>query len=144
LNILLGLSPLEVFVKCHKLRATKCTFVKHSSGIISPVILCKVLQTEGYKIYPLLNILLELSPLEAFVKCYKLRATKCTFVEHSSGIISPVILCKVLQIQGYKMYLVTFFWNYLPGKFFSFFIKCYKLRATKCIFVKHSSGIISP
>jgi hypothetical protein len=31
-----------------------------------------------------LNILLELTPLEVFVKCYKLRATKCTFVEHSS------------------------------------------------------------
>jgi hypothetical protein len=58
------------------------------------------------------SLLLELSPLEAFEKCYKLRTTKCTFVEHSSGIISPVILCKVLQIQGYKMYLVTFFWNW--------------------------------
>jgi hypothetical protein len=34
----------------------------------------------------LLNILLELSPLEVFVKCYKLRATKYTFVEQSSGI----------------------------------------------------------
>jgi hypothetical protein len=34
----------------------------------------------------LLNILLELSLLEVFVKCYNLRATKCTFVEHSSGI----------------------------------------------------------
>jgi hypothetical protein len=42
-----------------------------------------------------LNILLELSPLEAFVKCYKLRATKCTFVKNSSGIISPVSLCKM-------------------------------------------------
>jgi hypothetical protein len=36
LNFLLGLSLLEVFVKCYKLRATKCTFVEHSSGIISP------------------------------------------------------------------------------------------------------------
>jgi hypothetical protein len=62
----------------------------------------------------LLNILLELSPLEVFVKYYKLRATKCTFVEHSSGIFSPVILCKVLQ-----------------------------MRVTKCNFVEHSSGIIS-
>jgi hypothetical protein len=61
--------------------------------------------TFGYKIYPLLNILLELSPLEAFEKCYKLRATKCTFVELSSGIISPVSFCKVLQTQGYKLYL---------------------------------------
>jgi hypothetical protein len=51
------------------------------------------------------DILLELSPLEAFVKCYKLRATKCPFVELSSGIISPVSFCKVLQTQGYKMYL---------------------------------------
>jgi hypothetical protein len=52
-----------------------------------------------------LNILLELSPLEVFVKCYKLRATKCTFVELSSGIISPGSFCKMLQTQGYKMYL---------------------------------------
>jgi hypothetical protein len=34
-------------------------------------------------------MLLELSPLEVFVKYYKLRATKYTFAEHSSGIISP-------------------------------------------------------
>jgi hypothetical protein len=39
----------------------------------------------GLQNVTLLNILLELSPLEVFVKCYKLRATKCTFVEHSSG-----------------------------------------------------------
>jgi hypothetical protein len=78
LNILLELPPLEVFVKCYKLRATKCTFVEHSSGIISP---------------------------EIFGKCYKLRASKCTFVEHSSGIISPGSFCKILQTKGYKMYL---------------------------------------
>jgi hypothetical protein len=53
---------------------------------------------------PLLNILLGLSPLEMFVKCYKIKATKCTFAKHSSGIICLVILCKVLQTQGYKMY----------------------------------------
>jgi hypothetical protein len=47
---------------------------------------------------PLLNILLELSPLEVFVKCYKLRATKCTFVEHSSGIISPEIFGKCYKL----------------------------------------------
>jgi hypothetical protein len=30
----------------------------------------------------------------------------------------------MLQTQGYKMYLCwTFFWNYLPWKFF-FYIKC--------------------
>jgi hypothetical protein len=44
-----------------------------------------------------LNILLELSSLEAFVKCYKLRATKCTFVEHSSGIISPGSLREIIR-----------------------------------------------
>jgi hypothetical protein len=35
----------------------------------------------------------------------ELRATKCTFVEHSSGIISHGSFCKMLQTQGYKMYL---------------------------------------
>jgi hypothetical protein len=57
---------------------TKCTFVEHSPGIISP---------------------------EIFGKCYKLRASKCTLVEHSSGIISPGSFCKMLQTEGYKMYL---------------------------------------
>jgi hypothetical protein len=47
-----------------------------------------------------LNILLELSPREVFVKCYKLRATKCTFVEHSSGIISPEIFGKCYKLRG--------------------------------------------
>jgi hypothetical protein len=37
-----------------------------------------------------LNNLLELSPLEVFVKCYKLRATKCTFVELSSDILQKL------------------------------------------------------
>jgi hypothetical protein len=41
--------------------------------------------------------------MEVFVKYYKLRATKCTFVEHSSGIISPGSFCKMLQTKGYKM-----------------------------------------
>jgi hypothetical protein len=47
-----------------------------------------------------LNTLLELSPLEVFVKCYKLRATKCTFVKHSSRIISLVSLCKIKISKG--------------------------------------------
>jgi hypothetical protein len=59
----------------------------------------------GLQNVPLLNILLGLSPMEVFVKCYKLRATKCNFVEHSSGIISPGSFCKMLQTKGYKMYL---------------------------------------
>ena len=80
---------MEVFVKCYKLRATKCTFVEHSSGIISPEILENITNL-GLQNVPLLNTLLELSPLEVFVKYYKLRATKCTFVEHSSGMISPL------------------------------------------------------
>jgi hypothetical protein len=37
--------------------------------------------------------------MEVFVKCYKLRATKCNFVEHSSGIISPGSFCKMLQTK---------------------------------------------
>jgi hypothetical protein len=44
--------------------------------------------------------------MEVFVKCYKLRATKCNFVEHSSGIISPGSFCKMLQTKGYKMYQI--------------------------------------
>jgi hypothetical protein len=36
---------------------------------------------------------------EIFGKCYKLRASKCTLVEHSSGIISPGSFCEMLQTQ---------------------------------------------
>jgi hypothetical protein len=57
----------------------------------------------GLQNVSLLNILLELSPLEVFVKCYKLRATKYTFVEQTSGIVSPENFCKVFQTQGYKI-----------------------------------------
>jgi hypothetical protein len=60
-----------------------------------------------------LNILLELSPLEVFVKCYKLRATKCTFVEHSSGIISSEIFGKCYKLRALEF--VTFYKN-LPGR----------------------------
>jgi hypothetical protein len=52
---------MEVFVKCYKLRATKCTFVEHSSGIISPEILENITNL-GLQNVPLLNTLLKLSP----------------------------------------------------------------------------------
>jgi hypothetical protein len=104
-------------IKCYKLKATKYTFVELSSGIISHWNFCKMLYS-GLQNVPLLNFLLELSPLEVFVKCNKLGATKCPLVELSSGIISPVSFCKMLQTQGYKMYLCwTFFWDYLLWKF---------------------------
>jgi hypothetical protein len=43
----------------------------------------------------LLNILLELSPLEVFVKYYKLRATKCTLQKLTGEIIPEESSTKV-------------------------------------------------
>jgi hypothetical protein len=47
----------------------------------------------------LLNILLELSPLEVFVKCYKLRATKYT-LKLQGTFCSPEFVTLYKELQG--------------------------------------------
>jgi hypothetical protein len=74
-------------------------------SLFNKSIFCSPEFNSGLQNVSLLNILLELSPLEVFVKCYKLRATKYTFVEQTSGIVSPENFCKVFQTQGYKVAL---------------------------------------